>query len=1006
LPAKLDRCVEHVKGQGHSEESAYAICNAVLKGDAMPAGTDEAFAKDVTEFVAQLPTDEDEADKVEKANSPNNDPFSLFIPITKIDVEKQEVWGRATREEPDNSGEIFDYNSSKPYFQEWSQTAQKRSGGKSKGNVRAMHQLTAAGKVIDLQTVDEDKSIFVGAKIVDGDEWKKVQEGVYTGFSVGGNYVRRWPDRQFTRYTAAPNEISLVDVPCVASATFEMVKADGAEQAHFKGGEGKTILPLSPGELEKVEVDNPAPAEQIEAVTIAQEVGGQPYNQVQPPVKPLEIDPNPPIPDGKTLANAGAPAINLDEAAAPLLTEPSGQVSKIKISKTKKKGILKVAKKKVTKKLSKMDVANLVDGARSMVASLKEQAESGEVDQALLDQVSGALEVATDYVADMETELEDEAGQAAGALGEDVVRAAETPEVKKEDEPEKPEMAKEGEGESEMEKEDGEEKPEMAKALTNQDGPMTMAPAMPDFYVWGAAEDAMATVGPRFSKALAGNNVNEANRLAGYSRQTFDRMLSMSLHNKMSEMGITAKNLQAGNLQKALTSASVPGINLLPLARLMLPVYSGLCRRLPADSPRGMGSNQATWRAQLGFGALAEASLLSVAEAATGPASAEAFLTFQAPYRPVTQNDSVTLTSTFASAGYDDPLQVAVIYTLSGVIRGRERKVLGDNAAAIATPGQPTGTFINLGLGSLADGNYLVKVTALTYRGWFSGSTGGAAAVGETVAGVASAAVAVAGGGNTAQVSATWAAVAGAVAYNVFVSNDGGANYFYSQTVTVNAATISTMPVAGNDSPAADTSVNANGYEGLLSWAELATVYGQAIPTKTTITDNANAALTTNGSGITEFDAILSSLWSNWNISPTAIVTSSNGVAHYTAQIMTLNQPQYRVDVTGEQNRLVGGTFVTTYANKFATWADGSQQMIDMIAHPYMPDGTFLFLCESIPYPMSREARGFALETLVPFTYFPLAQTTIAYPFAITQTEVPECFHPSAQTALVGVDVS
>jgi hypothetical protein len=63
-------------------------------------------------------------------------------------------------------------------------------------------------------------------------------EGVYTGFSQGGAYERRWTDAEGrTRYTAAPNEISLVDLPCLPQATFEMIKADGtSERRRFGKG--------------------------------------------------------------------------------------------------------------------------------------------------------------------------------------------------------------------------------------------------------------------------------------------------------------------------------------------------------------------------------------------------------------------------------------------------------------------------------------------------------------------------------------------------------------------------------------------------------------------------------------------------------------------------------------------------------------------------------------------------------------------------------------------------
>lgn len=165
---------------------------------------------------------------------------NLFIPITKIDAERREVWGWGAVEERDNSDEIMDYNSSKPLWMEWSQKAQKRSGGKSMGNLRAMHQPIAAGKLIDLRPDDNKKGFFVGARIVDDNEWKKVQQGVYTGFSVGGSYQRRWMDYTqpgVTRYTAKPSEISIVDSPCIPSATFEVIKADGVkERRHFKPG--------------------------------------------------------------------------------------------------------------------------------------------------------------------------------------------------------------------------------------------------------------------------------------------------------------------------------------------------------------------------------------------------------------------------------------------------------------------------------------------------------------------------------------------------------------------------------------------------------------------------------------------------------------------------------------------------------------------------------------------------------------------------------------------------
>lgn len=170
--------------------------------------------------------------------------FSTFLQLQKVDVAKREVWGVAALEQADRAREIMDYEKSLPNFINWSRDMNKASGGQSLGNVRAMHRDVAAGKVIHFEPRDETKQIYIGTKIVDDNEWKKVLEGVYTGFSVGGSYGEKWPDpvlKGVTRYEAKPVEISLVDVPCMPGAMFEIVKADGAsEMRKFVTGETTT----------------------------------------------------------------------------------------------------------------------------------------------------------------------------------------------------------------------------------------------------------------------------------------------------------------------------------------------------------------------------------------------------------------------------------------------------------------------------------------------------------------------------------------------------------------------------------------------------------------------------------------------------------------------------------------------------------------------------------------------------------------------------------------------
>lgn len=183
--------------------------------------------------------------------------LAMFVPITKVDAVQRLVYGSLASETPDRSNEVFDYETSKPLVEAWSGDIKKATDGKSEGNLRAMHSKIAAGKFTSVVCNDATKSVDVCAKVVDDAEWTKVQEGVYTGFSVGGEYVKKWKDPKdatLTRYTAKPAEGSLVDLPCNPGSSFVMVKADGVEELrkfHAPAVE-PTPTPAEPAELEQV----------------------------------------------------------------------------------------------------------------------------------------------------------------------------------------------------------------------------------------------------------------------------------------------------------------------------------------------------------------------------------------------------------------------------------------------------------------------------------------------------------------------------------------------------------------------------------------------------------------------------------------------------------------------------------------------------------------------------------------------------------------------------------
>lgn len=140
------------------------------------------------------------------------------------------VEGILAAEQVDFEGEVMDYKTSKPNFQKWNARSAEASGGKSLGALRGQHDpKIAAGKFIAMEYDDTRQVIPCTAVVVDPIEADKVREGVYTSFSIGAHYVRKWRDGQHTRWTADPFEGSLVDFGSIPGTRgFTYRTADGA----------------------------------------------------------------------------------------------------------------------------------------------------------------------------------------------------------------------------------------------------------------------------------------------------------------------------------------------------------------------------------------------------------------------------------------------------------------------------------------------------------------------------------------------------------------------------------------------------------------------------------------------------------------------------------------------------------------------------------------------------------------------------------------------------------
>jgi hypothetical protein len=493
--------------------------------------------------------------------------------------------------------------------------------------------------------------------------------------------------------------------------------------------------------------------------------------------------------------------------------------------------------------------------------------------------------------------------------------------------------------------------------------------------------------------------------------------------------GITVNELTLAKdaLAKGVSQTTLPGLYLQRLVRIMLPVLTPLRQRIPAV-PAQNGATQAQWRVLQGFQSFDFAGLMQQAESTTSIGSTtgngvnvnETPTLYTSPFTRLPVNNNVTLEAVAAARGYDDAMQFGVIESLSALLRGEEIAVLMNNSGSIpnvvgfATTGVITAASAATGGALAGSAGWTVKITALTGPGFLQSQKSGYAGgqqnsnAGESGSTSSSGSIAVAANfsGSTGTLYVNWPAVPGAVAYNVYLS-DGAAERF-NQTVQNTAALITTKASSGSAAPGTNTTANSNGWEGITQWCTSGSILGNATYNKTFVDAGGSALTLVQPNSIKEFDTVLSQLYKNWQIVPTLIVCSPQSASYAMKVMGSATNPAQRIFLQSgpQQGTLVGGMYANGYINKFAVEINGAKPVIPIMAHPYMPDGLYLFLTEQILYPVARETRGFLLEVLIPYTYFPFGALGFNYPFGLIVQETLECFHPGAQAAVAGVNVN
>lgn len=139
------------------------------------------------------------------------DKVTFYAPIEKADEEQRMVYGYASTEALDSQGEVVKKEALSSAIDDYMKWA----------NIREMHQPSAVGKT--KQANLDEKGMYIAAKIVDEEAWKKVKEGVYNGFSIGGR-IKTMKGNEIVDLSLS--EISLVDRPANPECKIDVFKAD------------------------------------------------------------------------------------------------------------------------------------------------------------------------------------------------------------------------------------------------------------------------------------------------------------------------------------------------------------------------------------------------------------------------------------------------------------------------------------------------------------------------------------------------------------------------------------------------------------------------------------------------------------------------------------------------------------------------------------------------------------------------------------------------------------
>lgn len=343
---------------------------------------------------------------------------------------------------------------------------------------------------------------------------------------------------------------------------------------------------------------------------------------------------------------------------------------------------------------------------------------------------------------------------------------------------------------------------------------------------------------------------------------------------------------------------------------------------------------------------------------------------FQAPYQPTAYAGFVTQDAFDLAQGYADPYAIMTFNCLNQVLIMDDRKMLGAQNFALAAATAPTLTQHTTG-GTIGAVEVWIGVAARTGSGYYYGSGNSQGASANTTF----------GSGTTNSVTATTAAVRGAVAYDWFFSLNG-TTWYYTTTTTTNTVTVTTSISANNALPtnlpdlqnlwwkgstssaiptyngsADNGSANPNDYDGFM--ASLAGDYnstgqwvqpGTATANPSVFNSLNGAALSLSGGSIAEIENdLFLPLWNQVKCSPTALMMNAAQAQEIANLVLGSNSATtfLNTDASGRISVTAGGR-VGELVN-----APAGGVTVPIEVHVSIPPGTIIARSDRVPFPQA-----------------------------------------------------